>query len=195
MPAIREGLDHTHPLVREQCCKLLDELLVRDAVDDLTARLDDPDARVRIAAVHALSCDRCKPDAAACFPDRLALLPRGIRLLERDQDPQVRARDVELVGLWVHSRPRGTEPRPRRRSVPGRPQEGRVVHARRSRSSPDRSRARTCRAARSRGGPGRCRPARGSLTRSSLEPVRPGYDPVGGLVRTTGRARTTTERA
>lgn len=105
VPAIREGLHHAHPLVREQCCKLLDELLVPDAVDDLTARLDDPDARVRIAAVHALSCDRCKPDAAACFPDRGALLPRGIRLLAQDPDPQVRTRAVELVGLWVHSRP------------------------------------------------------------------------------------------
>lgn len=105
VPAIREGLNHAHPLVREQCCKLLDELLVPDAVDELTARLDDPDARVRIAAVHALSCDQCTPDAAACFPDRLALLPRGIRLLEQDPDPQVRCRAVELVGLWVHSRP------------------------------------------------------------------------------------------
>ncbi|WP_329242717.1 HEAT repeat domain-containing protein [Streptomyces sp. NBC_01478] len=105
VPAVREGLRHAHPLVREQCSRLLDELLVPDAVDDLTARLDDPDARVRIAAVHALSCDRCKPDAQACFPDRLALLPRAILLLERDPDPQVRARAVELVGLWVHSRP------------------------------------------------------------------------------------------
>ncbi|MFI6465873.1 HEAT repeat domain-containing protein [Streptomyces sp. NPDC050538] len=105
VPAIREGLDHAHPLVREQCCKLLDELLVPEAVGELTARLDDPDARVRIAAVHALSCDRCKPDAAACFPDRVALLPRAIRLLRQDPDPQVRARAVELVGLWVHSRP------------------------------------------------------------------------------------------
>ncbi|MET7486894.1 HEAT repeat domain-containing protein [Streptomyces sp. NPDC005538] len=105
VPAVRQGLRHAHPRVREQCCKLLDELLVPDAVDDLTARLDDPGARVRIAAVHALSCDRCKPDAQACFPDRVALLPRAIRLLERDPDPQVRARAVELVGLWVHSRP------------------------------------------------------------------------------------------
>ncbi|MBK3572369.1 HEAT repeat domain-containing protein [Streptomyces sp. MBT65] len=105
VPAVREGLRHTRPLVREQCCKLLDELLVPDVVDELTARLDDPDARVRSAAVHALSCDRCKSDAAACFPDRLALLPRAIRLLERDPDSQVRAMAVELVGLWVHSRP------------------------------------------------------------------------------------------
>ncbi|MEV6508727.1 HEAT repeat domain-containing protein [Streptomyces sp. NPDC051642] len=105
VPAIREGLDHAHPLVREPCCKLPDELLVPEAVGELATRLVDPDARVRIAAVHALSCDRCKPDAAACFPDRVALLPRAIRLLEQDPDPQVRAGAVELVGLWVHSRP------------------------------------------------------------------------------------------
>ncbi|MET7571041.1 hypothetical protein ABZT04_21450 [Streptomyces sp. NPDC005492] len=45
------------------------------------------------------------PDAGVCFPDRVALLPRAIRLLERDPDPRVRARAVELVGPWVHSRP------------------------------------------------------------------------------------------
>ena len=105
VPAIREGLNHAHPPVREQCCKLLDELLVPDTVGELTARLDDPDARVRVAAVHALSCDHCKPDAAACFPERVALLHRAIRLLERDPDPQVQTRAVELLGLWVHSRP------------------------------------------------------------------------------------------
>jgi hypothetical protein len=31
--------------------------------------------------------------------------PRHIRLLEQDPDPQVRARAVELVGLWVHTSP------------------------------------------------------------------------------------------
>ena len=47
-PAIREGLDHAHLLVREQCCKLLDELLVPDAVAALNrARADDPSPLVR----------------------------------------------------------------------------------------------------------------------------------------------------
>lgn len=105
VPAVRRGLTHPEPRVREQCCKLLDELLVPEAMDDLTARLDDPDARVRIAALHALSCERCKPDAVACRPDRATLLPRAVRILHADTDPQVRTRAVELVALWVHVDP------------------------------------------------------------------------------------------
>ncbi|MEZ0067508.1 HEAT repeat protein [Streptacidiphilus sp. MAP12-20] len=107
LPAIRRGLGHADPVVRENCCKLLDHLLVEDALDDLVAMLDDPDARVRVAAVHAVSCDRCKSDA--CRPDRVAVLPRGIRLLRQDPDAQVRARAAELVGLWVHSHAEAAE--------------------------------------------------------------------------------------
>ncbi|WP_327434662.1 HEAT repeat domain-containing protein [Streptomyces sp. NBC_01236] len=102
LPAIRRGLTHPEPRVREQCCNLLDELLAPEAMDELIARLDDPDARVRVAALHALSCLRCKPDADACRPDRVRLLPRAVRLLQEDVDPQVRMRAAELVGLWVH---------------------------------------------------------------------------------------------
>jgi HEAT repeat protein len=102
LPAIRQGLTHPDPRVREQCCLLLDELLVPEASDELAARLDDPDARVRVAALHALSCLRCKPDADTCRPDRGRLLPRAVRLLHEDEDPQVRMRAAELVGLWVH---------------------------------------------------------------------------------------------
>ncbi|MER5216288.1 HEAT repeat domain-containing protein [Streptomyces sp. NPDC002838] len=105
VPAIRRGLTHPDGKVREQCCKLLDELLVPEALDDLTARLDDPDARVRIAALHALSCERCKPDADSCRPDRATLLPRAARLLHDDPDPHVRTHAVELVALWAHADP------------------------------------------------------------------------------------------
>lgn len=102
LAAIRQGLTHPEARVREQCCLLLDELLVPEATDDLIARLTDPDARVRVAALHALSCLRCKPDADTCRPDRVRLLPRAVHLLHEDVDPQVRMRAAELVGLWVH---------------------------------------------------------------------------------------------
>ncbi|WP_416981703.1 HEAT repeat domain-containing protein [Streptomyces sp. T028] len=108
VPAVRAGLGHPRARVREQCCKLLDELLVSEALEDLTAVLDDPDPGVRIAALHALSCERCKPDAEACRPDRAVMLPRAVRLLHHDPDPHVRAHAVELVGLWTHADPAAT---------------------------------------------------------------------------------------
>ncbi|WP_151476317.1 HEAT repeat domain-containing protein [Streptomyces albicerus] len=101
VPAIRRGLAHPQDLVREQCCKLLDHLLVTEALGDLIAMLDDPSPRVRVAAIHALACDRCKSDS--CRPDQAVVLPRGIRLLSQDPDAHVRNFAAELVGLSVHT--------------------------------------------------------------------------------------------
>ncbi|WP_189320266.1 HEAT repeat domain-containing protein [Streptomyces flaveus] len=103
IPAIRRGLRHPQPRVREQCCNLLDHLLVPEVLDDLIAMLDDLAAPVRYAALHALSCDRCKTDA--CRPDSAVVLPCGIHLLHHDPDPHVRTMAAELVGRWVHTHP------------------------------------------------------------------------------------------
>ena len=64
--AIRAGLHHQNPAVREGCCRLLDHLVDTDSMGQLIAMADDPDARVRIAAFHALACDRCK--GGTCAP-------------------------------------------------------------------------------------------------------------------------------
>jgi HEAT repeat protein len=100
VPAIRAGLRHPDPVVREQCCKLLDHLLVQDAVAEIIAMLGDPVPAVRVAAVHALSCDRCKT-SASCPTEALVLEP-GLRLLARDPDTHVRAMAIELVGRFAH---------------------------------------------------------------------------------------------
>lgn len=92
---------HPDPAVREQCCKLLDHLLVEDAVDEMIAMLDDPVPAVRVAAVHALSCDRCKT-SVSCPAEALVLAP-GLRLLGQDPDAHVRAMAIELVGRFAHS--------------------------------------------------------------------------------------------
>jgi HEAT repeat protein len=101
VPAIRAGLRHPDSGVREQCCRLLDHLLVADAVEEMIAMLDDPVPAVRVAAVHALSCDRCKKDA--CRPAGDLVLPPGLRLLRHDPDAHVRAMAAELVGRFAHS--------------------------------------------------------------------------------------------
>ncbi|MGW2570812.1 HEAT repeat domain-containing protein [Streptomyces sp. NPDC001537] len=139
VPEIRRGLRYPHPRVREECCRLLDQLLVPEALDELTAMLDDAEARVRVAALHALSCDRCKPDADACRPDPAVLQPRAIQLLHHDPDPHVRAMATELVGRWVHSAPqavaalvraRDEDPSPAVRKKAGWYTPGGVVHGR-----------------------------------------------------------------
>ncbi|MFF7988666.1 HEAT repeat domain-containing protein [Kitasatospora xanthocidica] len=104
LDAVRAGLSHPDPAVREGCCRLLDHLVDTDSMDRLVAMADDPDARVRIAAFHALACDRCKGDTCAPGADRV--LGPGLRHLADDPDPQVRLRAVELVGKFVHSDPR-----------------------------------------------------------------------------------------
>ncbi|SOB84619.1 HEAT repeat domain-containing protein [Streptomyces sp. 1331.2] len=101
LDAIRTGLSHADPAVREGCCRLLDHLVDTDSMDLLIAMADDPDARVRIAAFHALACDRCKGDTCAPGADRV--LGPGLRHLADDPDPQVRTRAVELVGKFVHT--------------------------------------------------------------------------------------------
>ncbi|MFD7640445.1 HEAT repeat domain-containing protein [Kitasatospora sp. NPDC059795] len=99
--AIRAGLSHESAAVREGCCRLLDHLVDTDSMDQLVAMADDPDAKVRVAAFHALACDRCKGDA--CAPGAGRVLGPALRHLASDPDPQVRMRAVELVGKFVHT--------------------------------------------------------------------------------------------
>ncbi|MEV7601852.1 HEAT repeat domain-containing protein [Kitasatospora sp. NPDC089797] len=101
LDAIRAGLSHASAAVREGCCRLLDHLVDTESMGQLIAMADDPDARVRIAAFHALACDRCKGDTCAPGADRV--LEPALRHLACDPDPQVRLRAVELVGKFVHS--------------------------------------------------------------------------------------------
>jgi len=99
--AIRAGLNHENPAVREGCCRLLDHLVDTDSMGQLIAMTDDPDARVRIAAFHALACDRCKDDT--CAPGADLVLEPALRHLASDPDAHVRAMASELVGKFVHT--------------------------------------------------------------------------------------------
>ncbi|MFG2697313.1 HEAT repeat domain-containing protein [Kitasatospora sp. NPDC048407] len=99
--AIRAGLSHESAAVREGCCRLLDHLVDTESMGQLITMADDPDARVRIAAFHALACDRCKDDACAPGADRV--LEPALRHLASDPDPQVRSRAAELVGKFARA--------------------------------------------------------------------------------------------
>jgi len=101
LPAVRAGLRDENADVRMYCAKALDHLVDETAFPDIIGLLDDPDARVRWDALHALACDRCKDNA--CRPDKDAVLPRAVALLAADPSPHVRAISCEVVGRWVHS--------------------------------------------------------------------------------------------
>ncbi len=99
--AIRAGLQHENPAIREGCCRLLDHLVDTDSMGQLIAMTDDPDARVRIAAFHALACDRCKGDT--CAPGAAEVLESALQHLASDPDAHVRTRAAELAGKFVHT--------------------------------------------------------------------------------------------
>ena len=102
--AAGNGLRHPDARVRMRCCQVLDHVLDEAAITALLGALDDRAAEVRIQALHALACDRCKD--GACRADAASALPRAISVLAHDPHPRVRAMAVELVGAWVYSHPR-----------------------------------------------------------------------------------------
>jgi HEAT repeat protein len=101
--AARRGLRHASAQVREYCCLVLDRLMDADSASALIEALDDPAERVRLAAAHALACERCTE--GSWRPNAASVLPRAITLLAGDESAQVRAMAVELVGQWVHGHP------------------------------------------------------------------------------------------
>ncbi len=102
--AARDGLCHRDPQVRARSCKILDHVMDAASTPALVAALGDPVAEVRIEALHALACDRCKTDST-CRPAAVDVLPPALALLRADPDPHARAMAVELVGAWVHTHP------------------------------------------------------------------------------------------
>ena len=103
VPALKRGLHHANPRVREGCCVVLDHHLDEDCVPDLLANLDREDTAVRAWAIHALACDRCKE--GSCRPGEDSTLPIAIRVMREDPDPAVRGRAIGLVGEAVHRYP------------------------------------------------------------------------------------------
>jgi len=100
LDAVRDGLRSNNGDVRMYCANVLDHIVDAESFGDLISLLDDDDARVRMRALHALACDRCKDNE--CRPDKLDVLPRAIDRLMNDPDRHVRAMAVEVVGRWVH---------------------------------------------------------------------------------------------
>jgi HEAT repeat protein len=99
--AVVQGLDADDVSTRRHCARALDRLVDESSFPALIALLDDTEPLVRVEAIHALACDRCKSDAAR--PAAIAVLPKAVEVLTTDADAHVRAYAVELVGRYVHT--------------------------------------------------------------------------------------------
>ena len=99
--ALRQGIDSADPRVRSKCCQVLDQLADATSFALLVGMLADGDPRVRIDALHALACDRCKRNASR--PKEEDVLPPALRLLRHDPNKYVRAMAAEVAGGWVHT--------------------------------------------------------------------------------------------
>ena len=90
------GLAHPNWRVRRRCGQLLDDLAVTpETLKALERALEDPNPRVRGAALHSLTCERCKPDG--CVLDLQPIYERMIN------DPDSRVRQAALP--WLHFTP------------------------------------------------------------------------------------------
>lgn len=108
LPAVEAGLTDSSADVRFFCTLAMDHLAGTDSFPTLLALIDDDDPRVRLHALHALACDRCKEDEV-CTLGKEELLPVAIRSLQADPDAHVRAMAAEVVGKWVHDDDRAVE--------------------------------------------------------------------------------------
>jgi hypothetical protein len=62
--ALIVGSDHANPKVRWWCLQLMDHVGDEPCFEHILRALDDPVPRVRVMALHALECERCKQSPA-----------------------------------------------------------------------------------------------------------------------------------
>jgi hypothetical protein len=86
--ALIRGLKHQNSKVRWWCIQLMDHIADESYRDPLLdAAYHDPTPRNRCHAIHALACEKCKPDGCRLDIDLRADLRR---IMESDPDGSVR---------------------------------------------------------------------------------------------------------
>jgi len=100
LDALSGGLEHSNPQIRWWSIQLLDHCADLRAIEAIVPLLDDPVARVRRNAVHALSCAACKPDWSGHLADgviaRIALMAEA--------DPNTKVRTDAALALSCHTK-------------------------------------------------------------------------------------------
>ena len=82
------GLRHESPVVRRCCLEFLDQHPSTDAIPHIVNCLVDPVPRGRWHAVHALTCDACKPGVSYLSSE---VLDRLRAMSDEDTSPKVRS--------------------------------------------------------------------------------------------------------
>jgi HEAT repeat protein len=93
--AVVDGLSDQNPRVRWWCIQVLDHVPDVRAVSAISSALDDPVARVRRNAAHALGCGACKPEWDRALP---TLTLQRLRDLAAT-DPSEKVREEAAVAL------------------------------------------------------------------------------------------------
>jgi hypothetical protein len=92
LPLAVEGTLHSDWRIRRGMCRLLDDLAFTDeSFAALVRCADDPEPRVRRAAVHSLGCQHCKPDG--CVVDVKSVFERALK------DPSRKVRQMAVGPL------------------------------------------------------------------------------------------------
>jgi vesicle coat complex subunit len=87
--ALTKGLQHNSAKVRWWCLQLMDHLADESFIPFMLPLLNDPVAKVRRHAVHALTCEICKPDRCGLELSE-EISGRLEHLAQTDEDPRVR---------------------------------------------------------------------------------------------------------
>lgn len=93
MTQLLRAADHPNPRVRWFCAHELDHLATPESVDILLQLTHDPVVKVRVEAVHALGCERCKQCELGV--DMVGLM---IDFALNDPDDKVRGAAVFALG-------------------------------------------------------------------------------------------------
>lgn len=101
LPAVEEGLLSDNVDIRRHCTRAIDRLAGSDSFELMLLLVDDDDPVVRLHALHALACDRCKADDVCLLP-REELIDLSRRVLVEDGEAITRALALEILGRWVH---------------------------------------------------------------------------------------------
>lgn len=99
VPAVRDGLSHPNPRVRQFCAAFIDDHWDESALQRLILSLHDPKLKVRKAAVHSLGCDRCKGGE-----NPIDVLPYLEERIREDKSIKVRRMAVQTLAVQSPSR-------------------------------------------------------------------------------------------